>query len=199
MKNLFDFLRRTWLLFFLLFIAPVIVIAVFAIKEYILHNIDLSAGEWANLLGCLFSYWGTILLGTLAFWQNDRVMKLEERNSEIQETVLKLNNTPDFIIDKVDLASEIFDTKELVLQEIIDPEYRQKYQSEIQISENTSHIILYILLKNFSNASAHNIEAYESVLCKEIKKHLWTMGPSLHKVVEKDGEIELCYFIHSMM
>lgn len=99
MRNFFDFIRRTWLLFLLLFIAPVIVIAIFAIKEYVFHSIDLSAGEWANLMGCVFSYWGTILLGTLAFWQSDRIMQLEERNAEIQETELKMKSTPDFTID----------------------------------------------------------------------------------------------------
>lgn len=51
MRNFFNFIRRTWLLFLLLFTAPVIVIVLFAIKEYVFHSIDLSAGECVNRRG----------------------------------------------------------------------------------------------------------------------------------------------------
>ena len=85
MKNIWDFIKRTWWLVIILFIIPICVIAVFAIKEYVMHEIDLLASDWASMFSSAFSYWGTILLGTLAFWQNDRVMRIEERNLDIQE------------------------------------------------------------------------------------------------------------------
>lgn len=75
MKKLFAFLKNTWWLFLLLFLAPFVVITVFAVKEYIFHQIDMSAGDWASLWGSAFGYWGTVVLGTLAFWQNIQVQE----------------------------------------------------------------------------------------------------------------------------
>ena len=195
MRNFFDFIRRTWLLFLLLFIAPVIVIAIFAIKEYVFHSIDLSAGEWANLMGCVFSYWGTILLGTLAFWQSDRIMQLEERNAEIQETELKMKSTPDFTIDNILLSFGNFEERELELESICRSEYKETYKIEDEIKEDDSLMSLYIVLKNTSNASAHNVEVYESVLDKNLKNHLFIMGSYVHKLIEKQDSIILCYYI----
>lgn len=196
MRNFFNFIRRTWMLFLLLFTAPVIVIVLFAIKEYVFHSIDLSAGEWANLMGCAFSYWGTILLGTLAFWQNDRIMQLEERNAEIQEIELKMKSVPDFIIDKILLSFGKFEEKELELESIYRSGYKETYQSEVDINEDISILFLYIVLKNSSNASAHNVEVYESVLDKNLKNHLFIMGSYVHKSIEKQDSICLCYYIH---
>ncbi len=197
MKYFFDFIKRTWLLFLLLFIAPVIVVALFAIKEYVFHSIDLSAGEWVNLMGCVFSYWGTILLGTLAFWQNDRIMQLEERNAEIQETELKMKYTPDFIIDSILLSFGNLEEKELKLESIPCSEYKETYQDEIDINEEVSLLALHIVLKNSSNASAHNVEAYESILNKKnLTSSLFVMGSSIHKLIEKQSNIILSYYIH---
>lgn len=75
MNDLFKFLKKTWWLFFLLFIAPIIVVSVFAVLEFLLNRIDMSSGEWATLLGSAFGYWGTVILGTLAFWQNDKIQE----------------------------------------------------------------------------------------------------------------------------
>lgn len=75
MNNVFQFIKKTWWLFLILFLAPIAVIAVFAVKEYALNQIDLSAGDWAGLWGSAFAYWGTVILGTLAFWQNTQVQE----------------------------------------------------------------------------------------------------------------------------
>lgn len=75
MNNVFKFIKKTWWLFLLLFLAPIAVIAVFAFREYIFHQIDMLAGDWASLWGAAFSYWGTVILGTLAFWQNAQVQE----------------------------------------------------------------------------------------------------------------------------
>lgn len=82
MKSIFEFIKRTWWLFILLFCAPIIVILVFAIAEFLMHRINLTAGEWATLLGSAFSYWGTVILGTLAFWQNDQI---QENNNTLMD------------------------------------------------------------------------------------------------------------------
>lgn len=194
-RNLFDFIKRTWLLFFILFIAPIIVITIFAVREYVIHSIDLTAGEWANSMGCVFTYWGTILLGALAFWQNDRIMRLEERNAEIQETELKIKSTPDFIIDKIYLHYGNSDEIELDLEELHKSNYKETYQSEIEFNEKLSHLSLYILLKNSSNSSAYNVESYELVVDKKAKKKLFTMGSSVYKLIDKTDSILLNYCI----
>ena len=67
MNNVFQFIKKLGV-FLILFLAPIAVIAVFAVKEYALEQIDLSAGDWAGLWGSAFVYWGTVILGTLAFW-----------------------------------------------------------------------------------------------------------------------------------
>ena len=46
MNSVFQFIKKTWWLFLILFLAPITVIAVFAVKEYALNQIDLSAGDW---------------------------------------------------------------------------------------------------------------------------------------------------------
>lgn len=75
MNKVFKFIKKTWWLFLILFLAPITVIAIFAVKEYALNQIDLSAGAWAGLWGSAFAYWGTVILGTLAFWQNTQVQQ----------------------------------------------------------------------------------------------------------------------------
>ena len=75
MKKFFDFLKKTWILLFILFSPPVIVIYVFAYQEYFIGRIDMSAGEWSSLLAGAFGYWGTVILGVLAFWQNSQVQE----------------------------------------------------------------------------------------------------------------------------
>lgn len=74
MNNVFQFIKKLGV-FLILFLAPIAVIAVFAVKEYALEQIDLSAGDWAGLWGSAFVYWGTVILGTLAFWQNTQVQE----------------------------------------------------------------------------------------------------------------------------
>lgn len=74
MNNVFQFIKKLSV-FLILFLAPIAVIAVFAVKEYALEQIDLSAGDWAGLWGSAFVYWGTVILGTLAFWQNTQVQE----------------------------------------------------------------------------------------------------------------------------
>lgn len=75
MKKFLIFIKNTWWLFILLFFAPIVIILVFAIMEYVLHKIDMSAGDWAGLFGAAFSYWGTVILGILAFWQNNQTQE----------------------------------------------------------------------------------------------------------------------------
>lgn len=75
MKTIFKFIQTTWWLFLILFLAPIVVIAIFAIMEFYLQCIDMPAGDWAGLWGSAFSYWGTVILGTLAFWQNNQVQE----------------------------------------------------------------------------------------------------------------------------
>lgn len=94
MKKLFEFIKNTWWLFLLLFLAPFAVISVFAVKEYILHEIDMSAGEWAGLWGSAFGYWGTVVLGILAFWQNIQV----QENNDILINYEKHKMAPIFSI-----------------------------------------------------------------------------------------------------
>ena len=72
MNRLKDFLKKTWILLLILFSPPVIVVAVFAYKEYICSSIDMTAGEWSSLFTGTFGYWGTVILGVLAFWQNQQ-------------------------------------------------------------------------------------------------------------------------------
>lgn len=52
------------------------------------------------------------------------------------------------------------------------------------------------MLKNLSNASAHNVEVYESILDKNFKNHIFIMGSYVHKLIEKQDIITLCYYIH---
>lgn len=204
MKKVFDLLKKSGLFMGILFIVPIIVIGVFTIKEYIFHDIDLSAGEWASLVGTLTSYLGTIFLGMLAFWQNDRLMKIEEKNAEIQEINLKLDNIPDFRVDKIivsyiEKSTEKHVREELNLEKTCKMGYRETYQTAVIIDgggSNIPFIVVDVILKNCSNADAHNVEAYESVLDKEFGKRIFTMGSYIHKVIEKEGELFLSYYIY---
>lgn len=188
----------------ILFIISIIVIGVFAIKEYIFYDIDLSAGEWASLVGTLTSYLGTIFLGMIAFWQNDRIMKIEERNAEIQEINLKLDNIPDFTVDKIfvsyiEKSTEKHVIEEVDLEKICKMGYRETYQTAVIIDGGVSNIpfiVVDVILKNCSNADAHNVEVYESVLDKEFGKRVFAMGSYIHKVIEKEAKRSLTYRIY---
>lgn len=75
MKNFLKFIKKTWWIILILFLAPFIVLSVFAFMDFALHQIDMKAGDWANLLGAAFGYWGTVILGILSFWQNQQVQE----------------------------------------------------------------------------------------------------------------------------
>lgn len=91
------------------------------------------------------------------------------------------------------IASGMINTS---LESIYRSEYKETYQSEVDINEDVSFLSLYIVLKNSSNASAHNVEVYESVLDKNFKNHLFIMGSYVHTLIEKQDSIILCYYIH---
>ncbi len=95
MKSFLHFLRKTWFLFLLLFLAPIIVVIGFYIFEYVLHKIDMSAGEWSALLGSVFGYWGTVLLGVLAFYQNEKV----QENNDILTQYERRRMSPVFAVE----------------------------------------------------------------------------------------------------
>lgn len=75
MKKIIKFIKKAWWIILILFLAPFIVLTVFAVMEFVLHQINMNAGEWANLLGAAFGYWGTVILGILSFWQNQQVQE----------------------------------------------------------------------------------------------------------------------------
>lgn len=131
MSKVFKFIKKTWWLFLILFLAPIAVIAVFAVKEYALNQIDLSAGDWAGLWGSAFAYWGTVILGTLAFWQNTQVQEnndllinfeknkvapvfsllLEGYQGLLQDLKFKLTNCSDNLACNLDVSDlEIYKT-----------------------------------------------------------------------------------------
>ncbi len=197
MRNFFNFIRRNWLLFLLLFIAPIIVIVLFAIAEHAFHSINLTVGEWTNIIECVFSYLGTVLLGALAFLQNDRIVQLEERNAEIQETKLMINNSPDFSIDEMILSFRDLDEKKLKVERLDDGiYYKEIYQSEVDINGDVSFLWLTIVLKNSSNVSAYNVEVYKSVLDENPKNHLYILGSNVYELIERQDIIVLSYNIH---
>ena len=72
MHRLREFLKKTWILLVILFSPPILVVIVFAYKEYVSGTIDMTAGEWSSLFAGIFGYWGTVILGVLAFWQNQQ-------------------------------------------------------------------------------------------------------------------------------
>lgn len=75
------FLKETKKLLLILFCVPILVLAFFAFNEYCLGK-PMYTGDWAQLWGTAFAYWGTVILGTLAFWQNNQ---LQKSNEELRE------------------------------------------------------------------------------------------------------------------
>lgn len=94
MKKFTTFLKKTWWLFLILFMAPLVVIFLFVVLEYVCKQVDLSAGEWSQLLGSAFGYWGTVILGTITFWQNDQ---LKEENDILSQYEIT-RNLPKFFV-----------------------------------------------------------------------------------------------------
>lgn len=193
MKNLWDFIKRTWLLFIILFVAPICVIAVFAIKEYVMHDIDLSASDWSAMLSSLFTYWGTILLGMLAFWQNDRVMHLEERNLDIRERELKENNVPNFEIEG---ANVFFNGEEveLDLQDMVFG-YGQKKQCALDVEDEIDTVQLTVLLKNVTNISAFSVEILNSQVDFSNTDNIYPIRINEYEKIDGGELCVLYYFI----
>lgn len=75
------FLRETKKLLLILFCVPILVLAFFALNEYCFGK-PMNTGDWAQLWGTAFAYWGTVILGTLAFWQNNQLQKSNEKLRE---------------------------------------------------------------------------------------------------------------------
>lgn len=159
MNKFIEFIKKNGILLVILFSAPVIVILVFTIKEYILNTINLSAGDWANLLGALFSYWGTVLLGVLAFWQNDRLVILEERNLEIQEIQLQEEQAPNFSISH--LICYVNNVKTQCDFSIRNSPYGQMARGKLLDKNNDAirFVTIHIYIENITMCNAYDIEA----------------------------------------
>lgn len=156
MHEFWKFIKRTWWLFLILFFAPIIIILIFFIDEYVLHNIDMSAGEWANLLGSTFGYWGTVLLGVLAFWQNERATLINEKLYAFEDINKKTNNTPKLKI----LGCEIFSDKTYEPEFSEENNFRGDYNYFAKFKNvllKDGYIDFYILLKNDSLAEIYNL------------------------------------------
>lgn len=173
MNDFWKFIRRTWWLFFLLFIAPLIIIFVFFIDEYILHRIDMSAGEWANLLSATFGYWGTVLLGVLAFWQNERTSLINERLFAFEDINKKIANTP---ILKI-IGCEIFSDNNYKSILIEDNNFRGNYNYIAKfnnVSIDFDHAEFYIVVKNDSSSKICNLtyNGIGYIKPQELKSHV---------------------------
>lgn len=93
-------------LLILLILLPVAVFLIFAIGEYWLHFFDLKASDWAAFFAALLSYIGTTSLAYVAYLQNDRLMKLEERDAEIKEIELR-EKSPAFIVKSIKVENPL--------------------------------------------------------------------------------------------
>jgi hypothetical protein len=173
MHDFWEFIKRTWWLFLILFFAPIIIIFIFFIDEYVLHHIDMSAGEWANLLGATFGYWGTVLLGVLAFWQNERTALVNEKLFAFEDINKKINNTPKLKI----LGCEIFCDDRTYESEFAeennfrgDFNYIAKFNN---ISLKSDYIELFVLIKNDSSSDINNL-TYNGFGYLEPKKKMFS-------------------------
>jgi hypothetical protein len=81
----YKFLGKYKVPIIILAIVPIIAITVFAVMEYGLHRIDMRAGEWASFIGAILGYIGTVLLGILVFWQNEKVGKINNDLLKLQK------------------------------------------------------------------------------------------------------------------
>ena len=81
----YKFLGKYKIPIIILAIVPIVTITVFAVMEYGLHRIDMHAGEWASFIGAILGYIGTVLLGILAFWQNEKVGKINNELLNLQK------------------------------------------------------------------------------------------------------------------
>ena len=152
MKDFLKFIKKTWWLFLILFFAPIVVISIFAYQEYILGRIDLNAGEWASLFGASFGFWGTALLGSLAFWQNERVTQLNERLSHVKEIELEESNRPELIITGIELYTANDKSYKGELKEEYFFRGERNYRTEIEVASDDYEkgIEAYITVKNQS-------------------------------------------------
>lgn len=79
-----DFVKKYKLFIIILALIPIITILVFAILEYALHKIDMKAAEWAAFIGTILGYLGTVFLGILALWQNEKANYINQQISDSQ-------------------------------------------------------------------------------------------------------------------
>ena len=94
--TIWQFVKKHFLLVFILALIPLIAFLTFAIREYALHQIDMKAGEWAAFIGAILSYIGTVLLGLLALWQNEVIKyNSDEYNKKIFDLQM-ISNVPSF-------------------------------------------------------------------------------------------------------
>lgn len=80
-----DFLKKYKWYIVILALIPVITISTFAILEYGFHKIDIKVGEWASFIGAILGYIGTVLLGLLALWQNEKANSLNREMQKLQQ------------------------------------------------------------------------------------------------------------------
>lgn len=155
-KDFTKFLKDSWYLFIVLFLAPIIVITTFVILEYIQKKIDMSAGEWASLLSGCFTYWGTVILGAIAVWQNKKVMFLNQRVLEMEEIKERQEHWPDIRIHNLYIIAD----KTYTSKRVLNPSYRGIedwcYKFETDCSKENVEVV--VELQNTSKTEIFKLE-----------------------------------------
>jgi hypothetical protein len=133
-----EFLKKyKWVLFILFFI-PIITVSVFGFMEFCFKKIDLKAGEWAEFIGAILGYIGTVLLGTFAFWQNE---KIKEQAQKENDELKKLNQQSN------DINKRLLDIQEIQFMPIIDiSDNKPRY------SPQNEKLTLTLVLENRGNS-----------------------------------------------
>ncbi|WP_407312480.1 hypothetical protein [Desulfosporosinus sp. SB140] len=80
-----NFIRRYWWIILILLLIPLAAIAGFLIAKYC-FNKALTSKELFGLIGTILGYVGTIFLGLLALWQNERANDLNGRLLKLEES-----------------------------------------------------------------------------------------------------------------
>lgn len=107
-----EFIKKYWWIVLIIVLIPVVVFVAFAIMEFVLHRIDLKAGEWAAFIGAILGYISTAFLGTLALWQN---YVFKQENDSLNKKLMQAQIFSNSAFYKVGTCRALYERKKLSL------------------------------------------------------------------------------------
>ena len=196
-----EFIKKYWKLLIALFFIPLIITYVwFVFEGGVPTGSGLDKSHWLGFTGGFLAYIGTVFLGTVTLWQNDKVyeannllINLQNKSNEIS-IIQKIYESEKIksqeVICIIDKAIEYSDFKHI--RELTN--YYFDTDSVRRINKHNTKVELTNFYKDFKEFS-YNSYLFDNIYPSEIKEYIDSLCSILlaNKVNFENNKSDFCY------